>query len=155
MHTLQITEHMDDAFCAVLRIRDPRFMYFLPKNMIQGVHFGSLIVDLDLSIPDPGSRAQKSTGSRIQIHNDAFWELTTPDQWNMYINELHILSDSHISAILSSVIRRHTRFRSLVQWAGSANSDHFGTSCKLGPWKPRTFCTWGSLKNHLPPHPTP
>jgi hypothetical protein len=83
MHTLQITEQMDDAFRAVLRIRDVHpgsyffgltrsrikdLSIFLPKNEIRGVHLGSLILDLDFFL------------SRIRIRNTAFWELMTPDQ---------------------------------------------------------------------------
>ncbi len=48
------------------------YLSFYPKNWHQALKnmgFGSEIRDPDKPIPDPGSRGQKGTGSRIRIRN--------------------------------------------------------------------------------------
>ncbi len=47
------------------RIRIKEFKYFNPKKMFPDADF--------LPIPDPGSRGQKGTGSRIRIRNTVIW----------------------------------------------------------------------------------
>jgi hypothetical protein len=98
MHTRQITEQMDDAFCAVLRIRGgfsipypgsrvdkiPDQRFFTQRKI--RVFFsdpGSWMLDLDFflsRIPDPGVKKAPDPGSGSAVRNTAFWELTTPDQ---------------------------------------------------------------------------